>query len=333
MTFSGRQSVIGFKKQVAVGTPATAPAYEIPLGGGSVGPIPNLEPLPWTADSQAEIGHFVSHLGAGGTVNLPFLPISHPLLLEFILGQLLTTGPVSSVYTHAGAPLDDMPVFTTFYKSPDGNYFTIQDCKMGDWSLNGKAGQPLSMDCNIMGRQAPRSGTKWSAATLVEGVDNFLTFIGADIRVDVGATPATTQIHNVDDLTLSVNRNIDAIQTDGFYDQYHAPNKREVVLSMPSAVAESTDFFNSVHYGSASGTTQSTAPLYGAAKLKFSGVSDATKYLEIALNRVLYMIEQTPEADPSGGTVRYGITGAVSQPSSGSQITTVTKNTDSGANY
>lgn len=333
-TYSGRSAVVGFGRQTAEGSALSVPKFEIPMGAGLVGPEKAVEELPWTFDSQDSAGHYVSRTSGLIDVTVPILPKSCVTVLQAVLGARSTSG--AGPYTHVLTPADTLPFLTWFFAQPGGNYWTLADSKVGSFGLTFSAGSPLELSLSGAGKTSTRAGSKWGAASLVEGVDPFFTYIGADMRFDVGATPAVTQVHSIGAGSISVNRNLDNIQTDRIGYDYMAEQNRSIEVSLDDVVFESNDVINTIFTGTTSGTTISGATVYGSFKATFIGsdqAAAATRSLVIELPRVLWAVDRIPSADPSGAVTRYTVTGGVAKPTSGATITATVINGDSGTNY
>lgn len=331
---SQRDAVIGFGKQTAEGSALSVPKFETAMGGGFIGPVRTTEELPWTNESQDHVGDFVSLLGGTIDATLPVLPVSAGALLELILGSRSTSG--AGPYTHAITPSDTLPFGTFFYKQPGGNYWTLADAKLGSWALNWSPGQPLEAVVSGIGKTLTRAGTKWSAAALDEDVEPFFTYIGATMKFEAATTPATTTVRNIAGGSISVNRNLDPIQTVGFGYDYMAEQKRDIEVALDDTVFESNDLINTIFTGTTSGTSLSSALVYGSCKFQFIGsdqTAAATRSLVIELPRVLWTVDQIPPADPGGQTLRYTVMGKVSKPSSGASITATLINGSAGTVY
>jgi hypothetical protein len=245
------------------------------------------------------------------------------MLLQSVLGSRATTG-VSAPYTHVLTPNDTLPFLTCFYAQPGGNFHKLIDAKLGSWELAFSPGSPLELKLGGFGKAISASTSKWSAATLVEGVDPFFTMIGANIKFDVDATPAVTRVRNVSGGTIGINRNLDGIQTDDVTYQYIAEQTREISIELTDTVFQDNSIINKIFYGSASGGNASGVVTYGSLDLTFigsDGVAAATRSLEISIPRLLFTMDRVPDADPSGSTVRYTVTGRASKPTSGATIT------------
>lgn len=333
MTLSGRSAVIGYGRQVAEGTGLTVPKFEHVMGGGSIGPQREVAELPWTTDTQDSPGDFVSlNAGALNGLSVPALPKSVGALLHAVLGSRVTTG--AGPYTHVFTPNDVLPFNTFFYAQPGGNFLSLADAKVGEWSLAWEPGQPLTVNLGGGGKTLARAGTKWGAAGLVEGVDPFFTYIGATMNFDVAASPATSRVRWIRGGSISVNRNLDMIQTDGLGYQYLGEQARSIEVSLDNAVMEDSALINQVFFGG--GSALSAVPIYGSIEFTFLGsdqVVAATRSLKIALPRVLWTISEVPGADPSGNTVAYTVTGRASKPAAGASITATLINAETGSNY
>jgi hypothetical protein len=331
---SARSAVVGFGKQVAEGTALTAPKFETAMGGGFVGPERSTAELPWTNETQDSVGDYVERVGGTADLTLPVLPVSAGAILEGILGSRSTSG--SGPYTHVFTPSDTLPWMTLFYAQPGGNYWTVSDAKLGSWELSWSPGSPLEASVSAMGKTTTRSGTKWSAATLDEGVDPFFTYIGATMKFESATTPAATTVRNIAGGSISVNRNLDAIQTDAISYHYMAEQKRDIEVSLDDVVFEDNDLINTIFTGSTSGTTMSGQVTYGSCEFTFIGsdqAAAATRSLKVAIPRVLWTVDQVPGADPGGATLRYTVTGRASAPSSGASITATLINGSAGTVY
>ena len=332
-TYSARSAVIGYGKQSAEGSALSAPKFETPMGAGFAGPERSVTELPWTNDSQDPVGNYVNRVGGIVDATLPVLPVSSVALLEAVLGSRSTSGV--GPYTHAITPSDTLPFMTFFYAQPGANYWTLADTKVGSYQLRWSPGNPLEVAISGIAKTVTRADAKWSAATLVEGVDPFFTMTGATMKFHgSSSTPAT--VSNIGSGSISVNRNLDGIQTDDIGYQYMAEQKRAMEVSLDNVVFEDNDLINTIFTGTTSGTTLSSAPVYGSIEFTFLGSDQAvaaTRSLKIALPNVLWTVAQVPGADPSGATLRYTVTGAAAKPSSGATVTATVINATSGAAY
>lgn len=335
-TYSARSAVTAFGKQSAEGTPLTTPKFELPMGGGFAGPERSTAELPWTNETQDSVGDYVERVGGVVDMTLPVLPVSSVGLFEAILGSRSTgAGPP---YTHTITPSDALPFSTFHYAQPGGNYWQVADVKLDTAELSWAPGSPLEIAVSGAGKTTtrPEPAAKWTAATLDEDIDPFYTYIGATMKFEAASTTPSTTVRNIAGGSVSINRNIDRIQTDGINYQYAAEQKRDIAVSLDDVVFEDNALINTIFTGTSTGTTISGQVVYGSCEFKFLGsdqAAAATRSLTVTLPRVLWTIDQVPSADPSGATLRYTVTGRASKPSSGASITVAIINASAAAVY
>ena len=335
-TYSARSAVTAFGKQTAEGTPLTTPKFEIPMGGGFAGPERSTAELPWTNETQDSVGDYVERVGGIVDMTLPVLPVSCVGLFEAVLGSRATSaGPP---YTHTITPSDTLPFSTWYYSQPGVNYWQVTDTKLGSAQLSWSPGSPLEVSVSGQGKSTTRTqpAAKWTTATLVEGVDPFYTYIGATMKFDAAATPATTTVSNIAGGSVTINRNLDPIQTDDVTYSYIAEQKRDIEVSLDDVVFEDNALINTIFTGSSTGTTLSGQVAYGSCEFTFLGsdqAAAATRSIVVSLPRVLWTIDQVPSADPGGATLRYTVTGRASKPSSGASISIAVVNASAAAVY
>jgi hypothetical protein len=335
MTVSGRNAIFGFGRQSDEGTALTVPKFELPMGGGGINPGRETAQLPWTNNSRDPLGHYVSLVRGDFGVDLPVLPVSIAGLLQAALGSLVTTG--SGPYDHEAVPADALP-WETFFFGVGGEYLTLSDAKVNRLVISGSAGGPLNARVEGMGKTIERTqpAAKWGAAGMVEDEDPFLRFIGAEILLTQDGTPATTEVHNIPNFELSIENNLDARQTDGIGYEYIAEGSRVVRISATDVIMEDFDFIKTTHFGSATGTSPATQPIYGAMKLTFTGSDEeasTVRSVEFDLPRLHWEGAEWPSADPGGAPITYALAGAGSKPNSGHVLAATVRNGSAGTVY
>jgi hypothetical protein len=123
-------------------------------------------------------------------------------IMAFVLGaDTVTTG---TVHTHAIVRADTVPWLTIERKLD--NIERISDCKINQVVINGQAGQPLSIDVSFMGLD---SLTTTTATASYETDEPFMFFDGTFTIDSVANT-------NIKAFTITINRNLEEIQTTTF---------------------------------------------------------------------------------------------------------------------
>lgn len=342
MPGSGRSAVIGYGRQTAPGTPLTSPKYEVAMGGGSAAPGRSTTEFPWTAGTQDATGFYVNLIsGAVQGVQVPVLPVSAVPLFQAVQGARVTTG--AGPYSHIMTPADALPSLSFFYQQPyqaatNPNYVVVSDVNIGTATLSWAPGSPLTLQVDGMGVASTRAATKWTAATLAEPASVFYTYVNAVLKADAGATPATTLVHNVQSGSITWERNLVGLQTDGIGYYAIAPQKRDITVQLADVVLEDNAFLNTLYYGTPTGTTQSTAsgPPTGSLDITFllsDGTAAAAKKLQVSVPNIVYNVAQLPQADPSGAPAVYTIDGNGFAAVGGTSSTVTVLNADAGTNY
>lgn len=335
MTVSSRNAVCGFGRQTAEGTALTVPKFETAMGGGGINPARETAELPWTNDSRDPLGHYVSLTRGDFGLDLPVLPVSAAALLQGALGTLVSTG--LGPYEHAITPANSVPWMSWFF-GIGGEYLKLADAKINRLVISGSAGSPLNARVEGMGKTITRTqpAAKWGAPGLAEDETPFLRFINAAIRLTQSGTPASTIVHNIPNFELTIENNLDARQTDGIGYQYIGEGNRVVRISATDVMMEDFDFIKTTHFGSLTGTTPSTQPIYGSMELTFTGSDEATaatRSLKLALPRLHWEGAEWPKADPGGAPITYALAGAGSKPNSGEVLTATVINGSAGTVY
>lgn len=333
-----RNALIAFGRQSAEGTALSAPKFEIPLGSGSAGPAREIDDLPWAFDNARDkLGHFVSQVsGVIDWTDLPLLPKSAPALLYAVLGALATSG--AGPYSQVATPANTIPFMTAFFQQPGPQYHKLADAKFGRLELGFDSGGPLLASVAGLAKTPTRSGSKWSAASVVESPVSapFYRYAGATMLLDVASTPASSQVHSIGSGSLVIDNNLEGDQTDGYGFAAIDEGDRDITLDLTDVRLEDSNLINTIFFGSSSGTDVSTVTQYGSIDFTFLG-SDAAagtvRKMQITIPRLLFTVSAVPGADASGGPAKYDISAEAAKPSSGAMITATFLNDETGANY
>lgn len=335
MTVSGKTAVCGFGRQTDEGTALTVPKFESPMGSGGIQPERDVQPYPWTNDSRDNVGNFVSRTSGNFTLPVPLLPKSTGAILRAGLGDLTSDTDLYDPDVHTIIPADSLPWYTMFF-GIGGEYLILEDAKVGTLQIAGSAGQPLEATMTGVGKVVERiqPAAKWGTASNDEPVEPFFRFIDSTIKLDVASTPATTTVHNVPNMSITVENNLDMIQTDEIGYSIIGEGARDVSVSCTDVVLEDFDFIKTVFFGSTTGTALSSQVVYGSMSFTF-GLSDESGDAELVLSspRLQWNVAQWPGADPAGVPIRYSLMGSASKPASGNVLTATLTNEYDGTDY
>ena len=336
-TFDTQRAAAAWGRQTAEGSALANPKMETPLRSADFDPGKSLVRYPYTQDSQDILGQYVNEQNPNLSITLPMLIATCPSVFYSAMGALATTGG-SAPYSHAATFANSLPWYTWWYKSPEGIYWKLADCKTDSLNITASAGNPLDMDLSVQAKSATPGSSAWTTGTVNEAVGSTtaLTMAGASLKAESLTSPATTEFHDASSVSFSISRNLDKRFTDELTANVMAEQQREITANMEDAALQDATWIRAVYTGSTSGTTMSNTPSEGSLEWVFlcqDGTAAATKSVTITATRASWMMSSLAGASGDGGTATYGITAAIIKPTSGETVTITTKNANSGSNY
>lgn len=336
-TFDTKRTRTAWGRQTAEGSALAGPKFEIPLRSGDMDPGKVIENLPYTQDSQDNIGQFVPSQNPGLSLTVPATIQAFPSLAYSAMGALATTG-ASAPYSHAATFANSLPWYTWWFKGPEGIYWKLTDAKTDTFEVAYSAGQPLDVNLSVLAKSCTPLDAAWSTATVEESATaaTLLSMNGASLKLEHSTTPATTEFHESSSGSFSISRNIDARQTDEITRHVLAEQSREIVANIEDAALQDVTWLRAIYTGTDSGTTMSNSPQEGSLEWTFlcmDGTAAATKSAVIAAPRASWMVSTLAGGSGDGGTATYGFTAAILKPTSGETVTITTKNAYAGVAY
>jgi hypothetical protein len=311
----GNDAALAFAKQTAKGTPNTTYLDLLPFSGGNLAPSREIDNLSET-DSQRDQGvAFVVSSGVEGDPEVYVRDASIHRLLNGVLGGAAVSGAGPN-YTHTLTPANTIPYFTFYKELGDLLYEQYDDVKISELTVAAEAGQPLSASLSLLGRAATRLAAQpavVTALTLAGG--SVYNFNEATVTLSGGATAL------VGSFELSISNNVTTQQTDDSVPYDVVEGLREVTLGF-NLIFESLDEYNRFHYGSTTGTTQSTT--LGETSADFLFTKGANNSVQFTLPSIAYQ-EFPVSPDPGGDPVVVDVT-AVAQRGASPVVTAVVKN-------
>lgn len=337
-TYSGRGAALALKRQASEGTAETSPTFEIPVGDGAVvGPEITEEDAPYTYDSQDSLASIVTKNSGIVDAPVPALPQSSVAIWQAVLGSRSTGAAVGGVYPHTLTPADTEPLYTWWGLQPGANYHRVGDTKLDQLECRWQAGGIVELGFSGEGKLTPtRAGSKWSAATVTETLFPHFTAINMSVKFEASTTPATTVTHDVQSGVIRVGRNLQPVQTDGLTNSFLAEGMRDIGVDLNGVVMQDQSLINTIFYGSSSGTTAKTTPVYGSIIIRFLNSNqdaEATSSMTITLPKVEWRMDRVPGASTSGDVVTYDVSGKAYKPDSGAIITVLIQNSVAGTTY
>lgn len=328
----GSQAIVGLAAQSAEGTGLGTAAFSHPLISGLPKPVESIADIGVTELSTALVpGLYKSEQHWEADLSWWATPRATGTWLKAALGSLSTSGgsdPYTHTFTNAASP----SFLTMFATAPGTAYRKFIDGTVQEFNFTFEAGQPLRLNAKVQGyTPADLSGSYTSTVTETIGSSgNWFTMIGATILLDSDATPASTAVATVKGGTISLTRNVELHQTDGFNPEHRSLGQFRVGVSL-DVIYSSYALFKATHYGSTSGTASSAVPVFGSVDITFAQgpTASSDRTLQVQVPNVALRVPDPPDADPSGGPVMLSVAGMTAKPSSGEIVTVKLKSSDS----
>jgi len=304
-------------KQSAKGTPATVAAatcYKMPLTGGNMGPVREVDNLSETDGSRDRGISYVVSSGVEGTPEFYVRDASIGYWLHKVLGTDAPTGTMPN-FVHAITPANTLPYITCWKMLGDTLYERYQDCKVGSMTISAEAGQPLTASVNIQGVNATRLTTNPDNTNLVS-VDSGSVYNFNDATVTLGGG-ATALVRSFE---LTIENNLSAQQPDDVQPYDVVEGQREISLGF-DLIFEDLSEYNKFHYGGAAGTVIS--PNIFTTSALFTFTKSATNEISFNLPSIAY--EEFPVEPDAGGDPVVSSVRAVGQ-RGGTILTATVKN-------
>jgi hypothetical protein len=290
----GNQAYWGWGKQSVKGTAAPV-AFKTPFSGGNIAPTRSIAQLSETDTSRDEGVSYVEQTAIEGSPEMYVRDSNLHSLFDLALGGTVTTGGPTN-YSHAATPANTLP-YATFYKMLGGLlYESYEDCLVSELTISADTGGALTAAISLVGRKAVRLAAEPDALVIPSSTSVFNFNEATVLRDYVG----TSLISNFE---LTFSNNVTAQQTDSAIPYDVVPGQRSVTVGY-DMIFDDLTAYNTFHYGSGAGTTQTdainTTPLTflftkGAETVSFSIPNAAVEE---------FPVEPDPGGDPVVASVR-----------------------------
>jgi hypothetical protein len=309
-------------KQSAKGTaatPAVLTTYKMPLTGGNISPVREVDNLSETDASRDQGIAYVTSSGVEGSPEFYVRDASIGFWLHKVLGADAPTGTTN--YVHVITPSSSLP-YTTVWKSlGDTLWERYQDCKVGSLTISADSGGPLTATAGIQGVTTTRLTADPSLSPAIAldagSVYQFSRAAAAAPIVTLGGS-ATALVGSFE---LTIENNVTRQQTDGVEPYDVVEGVREVSLGF-DLIFESLDEYNKFHYGGAAGTAISPNVFTTSAVFTFTkGTNNEISFNLPSIAYTEFPVEPDAGGDPVVASVR-----AVAQRGGSPVLTATVKN-------
>jgi hypothetical protein len=335
----GHTFLVAFSKQSAAGTPATTYEFIVPIYGGLPKPAQDVQDFEVADGDPFRPGRYKQRGWAAGQIEFAAFPDSAARLINAHLGADAKTGS-SDPWTHVLTR--NVPQWMTFWVRrtlPDGSFKwdRYDDALVKSVEISSGNGDMLRCTSEILAVNATTDVSAPSAASSPFGVTNVLdstgpwyTWLGGTLKLDVSATPATTQVHNLENWTFHMGYDdAELVWTDQLVASFRDLGQWKVGLS-GDFILQDYSFLNAVYYGSASPSAntaiQQSIP-QGSADFTIAvgPTANADRTLRIQAPALNFDSEY-PDVDVSGKGLRASLTASLTKPASGEPVTVTMKN-------
>lgn len=328
----GSKASIGIALQSAEGTGMGTAAFSHPLVSGLPKPVETINDMGITELSTNLVpGIYKSEQHWEADLSWWATPRATGVWLKAILSSLSTSG-AGDPYTHTFTPAASPSFATLFATAPGTAYRKFVDGTIAEFNFNFQAGEPLICNAKLQGyTPSDLSGAYDSTVTeAIASSGSWFSMVGATLKVDNASTPASTTVATIKSGTISLSRDLELHQTDGFNPEHRSVGKFRVGLSL-ELIYSNYQLFKATHYGSTTGTDSSALPVFGSVDFTFAQAptSSANRTLQLQMPNVALRVPEPPDADPSGGPVMVSVAGMTAKPSSGEIFTAILKSSDS----
>jgi hypothetical protein len=339
----GHTYLVAFAKQSAAGTPATTYDFITPIYGGLIKPSQDIQDFEVADGDPFRPGRYKQRGWAAGQIEFAAFPDSTARLIGAHLGADAKSGS-SDPWTHVITR--NVPQWMTFWTRrtlSDGSFKwdRYDDALVKGIDITSGNGEMLKCVADVLAVNATTDVTAPSGTATPLGVTNILdntgpwyTWLGGTLKFDVSATPAVTQVHNMESWTFHMGYDdAELVWTDQLVASFRDLGQWKVGLS-GDFILQDYSFLNAVYYGAAApaaNTTLQQSIPQGSLDFTIAvgPTADANRTMRIQAPALNFNSEY-PDVDVSGKGLRASMTASLTKPASGEPVTVTIKNALSG---
>ncbi len=291
MTLQKGIAQVGFAKQTAKGTPATAPTYTLGLTGGTLGGAEIEEAdLDTTWSTRGTMGR--ERLSVVPTADLDLLasPASIGLLLKLALGAETVTG--SGPYTHVITPGATIPYCTIFGTVGGGNKTAMSDSKIDSLELSWDKTGSVRVKVSAKGCEFDMA-TSWTVGSTGETVAS-----GNTIRPGGGTFSVNSSSVLVTGGSIKIENNVEPVISSASGRPGEVMEKDLKVTISLNTMPDDIGLFRLALTGAVNGTATATDPVFVPATIGLKGPGSVTLDFDVTQAAIS---AKMPEVDASGG--------------------------------
>lgn len=282
---------IGWALQTAESSPAANPAFVVQGQFNPSSPEPTQEIA--VREPALPTGTTQTILKATQSWKASLQIPCDALTLGPLIKGILSSESVSGSYRHTFIPDTTDRWLTLFGQRPGGLYEKFWDGQIESITLGFESGEPLDLGIVAMGKASSILGSAYTPGTTVQtgAADDWLTYVGAEVKLDIDSTPATTITPYIESGSIQVSRASSLIPSaDGSIPIGIRRGPFNIKVSL-EATWDSWDAYRATFYGSTAGSAQSTTLVTGSLILKTTSRFTATRELTVKIPELLLLAE------------------------------------------
>lgn len=333
-TASGHDYQVAIAKQTAKGTAASTAEFAIPVFEADFNPVQDRIRHEVADGNAYRPGGFITTNRAEGRAVFASFPDSVSRLLHAHMGADAVTG-AADPWTHTITRSATQPWHTVWVKRPvpGGTYQwdRFEDVRARGLDIMWASGTQLKVGLDMLGLEAvvDASAPTITTTNSLDNSEEYHTWAGSTLLLDIDATPAVTQVSNLQEATIRLAyEGMEPIYTDEVTPQDIHQGLWSVEFST-SGFLQDYGAYKATFFGSdtASDTGLSSTIVKGSLDFTFpvGPVANADREMTVAIPSVEFQMT-APAVDVSAGPVPVQITGILSKPASGEPVTFTVKN-------
>lgn len=304
----GNQAYLVLAKQTGKGVAPTAWEDKYFFSGGSIGPTRSQGQLAETDNTRDAGDYYTEETAVEGNPEVYSRDASLHHILEYVLGsrsKVTTTG--NTVHTITGSSA--IPYITAGRMIGATLYEQFNDLKVSEVTISAGTHEPLTAALTVMGRSSVRQAAEWAAGMAPPAASSIepLNFNDATVTLGGGATSLVSSFE------VTVANSVKLQATDDSIPFDVVEGVRTVTLGF-DMIFENLKEYNKFHYGSESGTTQSSQIFTTTAAFDFA--KGANNGATFTFPKIAYQ-EFPVEPDPGGDPITVSVKAAAQRHASG----------------
>lgn len=323
---------LGIALQSAEGSAAANPQYAGPVYSGIPKPTQDTKEIEVSSTSAQVLGLYKTNVHWEMDSTFPAQPAGLGMWLKALLPSLSTSGTTN--YTHTFTIGTSAPSFVTLFSEvPGGAYRKFADGTVSDLALQFEPGEMVKVNAKAMGYTPSDLASAYSKSTpnttVTESMATagpWFTFVGATVTFDEDSqTPvAHTEVQSG---TLTLSRTVGLEQTNAITPSHRNVSWFRTGCSL-DVIWQDYQAFKATYYGAVAGTTPSALVVQGIVDITFAvgPTANANQTLEVQLKNVALLVNDPPDPNPNGDTLKMTLVGTSSAPTSGELVTVTLKN-------